>query len=284
MLKNSIKVTKFREKDKNQSVSKRRNVTEAWRIHSQGWTIHVHLAFSLGTDPNLASPRNRGTRATIVETLSRLVTATRCISAQCIPRAINTIYNAGPIEGARSCTCKGATWMRQRRETRERICERAWKRGSPGLCCRRRKFRVGQPDDGLLGWHGWRGRRSHPRQLEPRKRDVASAQREPAGAVLAGRDEAPSASARAAPHPSSSAHARASSTATATAAASRRLHAAVLLVSGGPQSRATHVSRCFFKSRTDRYRWRFDASLLLKADEIVARNYYISKSSSFLWR
>lgn len=127
------------------------------------------------------------------------------------------------------------------------------------LCFRRRKFRVGQSDDGLPRRYGRRGRRSHPRELEPRKRDVASAQREPAGARLARRDEASPSSSRAAPYPSSSAHGRASSTATATAATSRGVYAAVLLVPGGPQSRTTHVSAASSSRERSRHRWRFNS-------------------------
>lgn len=100
-------------------------------------------------------------------------------------------------------------------------------------CFRRRKFRVGQSDDGLSRWHGRRRRGSHPRQFEPRKRDVASAQREPARTLLAGRDEAPSASARATAHSPSPPYAWPPSTAATAAAAPRGLHATVLLVPSG---------------------------------------------------
>lgn len=98
---------------------------------------------------------------------------------------------------------------------------------------RRRKFRVGQPDDGLPRRHGRRRRGSHPRQFEPRKRDVASAQRESTRTLLAGRDEAPSASARATAHPPPPPYAWPPSAATAAAAAPRGLHATVLLVPSG---------------------------------------------------
>jgi len=154
-----------------------------------------------------------------------------------LPRAINTIYDGGPIQ-AHAAACAAA-------RARARGKAAVLKPGSRfpgGFCSRRRKFRIGQPDDGLPRRHGRRGRRPHPRQLESRKRDVASAQREPPGARLARRDEAPSAPPRAAPHPSSPAHARASSSTAATAAASRGLHAAVLLVPGGPQPGIAHVS------------------------------------------
>ena len=147
-----------------------------------------------------------------------------------LPRTINTICDAGPIQAyAAACiaTRRGMTTATAAR------FEAILKRFPVRVCYRGRKFCVGQPDDGLPRRHGRRGRRSHPRELEPRKRDVASAQREPTGTLLAGWDEASSASTRAASFPSSSAHGRTSSTATATAATSRGLHAAVLLVSGG---------------------------------------------------
>lgn len=170
---------------------------------------------------------------------------------------------AAPIQAhaaAYAATELGAAAECDGREIRRAVLKPA---PGPRLCSRGRKFRVGQPDDGLPRRHGRRGWRSHPRELEPRKRDVASAQREPAGTRLAGRDEAPSASSRAAPHPSSPAHARASSTATATAAASRGLHAAVLLVPGGSQSRTTHVSVLFLRLAT----WK----------KLLLRNYNESK-------
>lgn len=207
---------------------------------SQGWTIYTSPSPSR---LQLDLPRNRA-RDHPLETLSRLVTATRCISAQYRSLA-RLIQFATPVPFRRMQlhvqqrdTAKyngGGGDGREIRSGSETV---------PGsrLCFRGRKFRVGQPDDGLPRRHGRRGRRSHPRELESRKRDVASAQREPAGTLLAGWDEASSASTRATPFPSSPAHGRASSTATATAAASRGLHAAVLLVPGGSQSRTTHVS------------------------------------------
>lgn len=112
-------------------------------------------------------------------------------------------------------------------------------------CSRWRQLGIGQPDDGLPRGHGRRRRRGpHARQLEPRQRDVAPAQREPPGAGLARRDEAPSPSARAAPQPSPSPHAGPPSAPAATAAPPRRLHAPVLLVPGRPQSRIAHVRLC----------------------------------------
>lgn len=98
---------------------------------------------------------------------------------------------------------------------------------------RRRKFGVGQSDDRLPRRNGRRRGGSHPRQFEPRKRDVASAQREPARTLLARRDEAPSASARATAHPPPPPHAWPPSTPAAAAAAPRGLHATVLVVPSG---------------------------------------------------
>lgn len=127
MFKNSVKVTKFREKDKNQSVSKRRNVTEAWRIHSQGDELYIYTFHILETDPNLTNSRNRSNRATILETLSRLATATRCISTQCrarkaLPRALLIQFTTLVPLKARAAACATAR-LECDGDSRERICE-----------------------------------------------------------------------------------------------------------------------------------------------------------------
>lgn len=276
VLKNSVKVTQVSGEIKIRTLLNGR-ISRKHDVYLQGYTernVYVCMyplyspSFPKRTVHLYITTRAQSPRGHAVETLSRILyrsIPTRCISAhnarrtECSLARLIQFTTAVSHSGTRSCMCSTETECGYGRARARESWNSSWNPVSR-LCCRGRKFRIGQPDDGLPRRHGRRGWCSHPRQLEPRKRDVASAQREPTGTLLAGRDEAPSASPCATPHPSSPAHARASSTATATPAASRGLHAAVFLVPGGSQSRITHVSVAFYQIdiRIRRNPWKFN--------------------------
>lgn len=83
-------------------------------------------------------------------------------------RAINTIYDAGPIEGARSCMCNRAAWMR-RRQPRENLREWSCNRGFPvRVCVAGGGSSVsGSPTTGYLGGMGGGGGGHTPGSSSP---------------------------------------------------------------------------------------------------------------------